>query len=103
MRKFYEKSELWFAITWIILYVVAMGNLRNNFGDESPYSMLGVLVIAVTLTVFIVKNRLTVKYGLIRCSDGRKFLYFMPFVLLCTMNLWFGLPEKSSETNINII
>ena len=90
MRKFYEKSELWFAITWIIVYVAAMGNLRNKFGDESPYSMLGVLLIAVLLTVFIVKNRLTVKYGLIRCSGGKKFLYFIPFVLLCTVNLWFG-------------
>ena len=59
MRKFYEKSEIWFAVTWIIIYVVVMGNLRNNFGDESPYSMLGVLIIAAILTVFIAKNRLT--------------------------------------------
>lgn len=39
MKKFYEKSETWFAITWIIIYVVIMGNLRSNFGDESPYSL----------------------------------------------------------------
>lgn len=90
MKKFYEKSEIWFSITWIILYVVVMGNLRNNFGDESPYSLLGVLIIAAILTVFIVKNRLTEKYGLIRCADSKKFLYFIPFVLLCTVNLWFG-------------
>ena len=90
MKKFYEKSEIWFAITWIILYVVVMGNLRKNFGDESPYSLLGVLIIAAILTVFIVKNRLTEKYGLIRSADSKKFLYFIPFVLLCTVNLWFG-------------
>ena len=76
---------------WIIIYVVVMGNLRSNFGDESPYSMLGVLIIAAILTVFIVKNRLTEKYGLIPCVDSKKFLYFIPFVLLCTVNLWFGL------------
>lgn len=91
MKKFYEKSEIWFAVMWIIIYVVAMGNLRSNFGDESPYSMLGVLIFAAILTVFIVNNRLTEKYGLIRCSDSQKYLYFIPFVLLGTVNLWFGI------------
>lgn len=91
MKKFYEKSEIWFAVMWIIIYVVVMGNLRNNFGDESPYSMLGVLIISAILTLFIVKNRLTEKYGLVLCSDSKKYLYFIPFVLLGTVNLWFGI------------
>ena len=91
MKKFYEKSEIWFAVTWIIIYVVVMGNLRNNFGDESTYSMLGVLIIAAILTMFIVKNRLTEKYGFVLCSDSKKYLYFIPFVLLCTVKLWFGI------------
>ena len=43
----------WLAVTWIIIYAVVMGNLRNNFGDESPYFMLGMLIIATILTVFI--------------------------------------------------
>ena len=30
-----------------------MGNLRNNFGDESPYSLLGVLIIAAIFTVLM--------------------------------------------------
>ena len=49
----HEKSKIWFSIAWIILYVVVMGNLRNNFGDESPYSLLGVLIIASIFTVFM--------------------------------------------------
>ena len=90
MKKIYEKSEIWFAVMWIIIYVVVMGNLRNNFGDESLYSVFGVLTIAAILTVFIVKNRLTKKYGLVCCSDSKKYLYFIPFVLLGSVNLWFG-------------
>ena len=61
MKKFYEKSELWFSITWIIIYVAIMGNLRNNFGDESIFSLLGVLIIAAILTIFILKNDLKIK------------------------------------------
>lgn len=90
MRKLYEKSEIWFAVAWIIIYVVVMGNLRNNFGDESLYSMLGILVIAGALTAFIAGNKLTRKYGLVLWKDSKKYLYFIPFILLCTVNLWFG-------------
>ena len=36
MKKLYEKSELWFAILWIIAYCVVCGTVRGNFGDESP-------------------------------------------------------------------
>ncbi len=90
MKNFYEKSEIWFGVAWIIIYVVVMGNLRGNFGDESPYSMLGALIIAIILTAFIVKNNLGKKYGLVLVSDSRKYLYFIPLVLLCTVNLWFG-------------
>ena len=91
MKKFYEKSEIWFAVAWIIIYVVVMGNLRNNFGDESPYSALGMIAIAGVLTIFIVKNKLGKKYGLVSVLNNKKFLYFIPFVLLCTVNLWFGI------------
>lgn len=91
MKHYYEKSEIWFAITWIIIYVVVMGNLRNNFGDESPYSMVAILIIAGVLTAFILKNKLAEKYGLILWSNSKKYLYFIPFVLLFTVNLWFGI------------
>lgn len=91
MKKFYKKSEIWFAITWIIIYVIVMGTLRNNLGDESLYSTIGLLVIAGILTIFIVKNKLRKKYGLINnLSERKKYLYYIPFVLLCSVNLWVG-------------
>ena len=76
MKKFYEKSELWFSITWIIIYVAIMGNLRNNFGDESIFSLLGVLIIAAILTIFILKNDLKEKYGLVLCKNAKRFSIF---------------------------
>lgn len=90
MKKLYEKSEIWFAVAWIIVYVVVMGNLRGNFEDESLYSMLAALVMAVVLTAFIVRNKLTDRFGLVLWTDSRRYLYFVPFMLLCTVNLWFG-------------
>ena len=59
MKKLYDKSEIWFAVVWIIIYVVLMGNLRNIFGDESIISLTVLLIIAALITCFIIKNKLT--------------------------------------------
>ena len=91
MKKYYEKNELWFAITWIIIYVAVMGNLRNQFGDASIYTLLGLAVVTGVLMLFVVKNKLTEKYGFVRVKDSRKFLYFIPIAVLCTLNLWCGI------------
>ena len=61
MKKLYDKSEIWFAVVWIIIYVVLMGNLRNIFGDESIISLTVLLIIAALITCFIIKNKLTEK------------------------------------------
>ena len=91
MKKLYEKSEIWFAVVWIIIYVVVMGNLQANFGDESPISTIGLAVISVILFVFIRKNDLMEKYGLIGWKDSKQYLFFIPFLLLVTVNFWGGI------------
>lgn len=90
MKKFYEKSEIWFAVMWIIIYVVVMGNLRNNFGDDSIYSLIALVAIAGAITWFIIKNKLTEKYGFIKVKGLKKYLFFVPFIILMSVNLWFG-------------
>lgn len=90
MKKFYEKSEIWFAVTWIIIYVMVMGNLRNMFGDGSIYTLIGLMAISVSLLLFVIKNRLTGKYGFVRVRESKRFLYFLPLAVLCTLNLWCG-------------
>lgn len=90
MKKIYEKSEIWFAVAWIILYVVVMGDFRDSFGDENIYTTLGLLAIAAALLLFMLKNSLGVKYGLVRTHDSRRLLYFLPMVIPCTLNLWCG-------------
>lgn len=91
MKKLYEKSEIWFAVIWIVIYVVVMGNLRTKFGDDSIFSLIGLSAISLLLTLFIVKNKLCNKYGLTFFPDGKPYLYFIPFVLLCSINLWNGI------------
>ena len=81
MKKLYEKSEIWFVVGWIMIYVIVMGNMRANFGESSVLSLLALLLIAGAITLFILKNNLTEKYGL-KNGNPKGCLFFIPFVLL---------------------
>ena len=52
--------------------------------------MLYLLFLTLLITFFICKNGLAEKYGLTSWSNSRKFLYFFPFIVLISVNLWFG-------------
>lgn len=91
MKKLYEKSEILFAVFWIVVYTVSMGNLRN-LGDDSPYMMLGLIVISALMLLFVWKNGLTQKYGLAAwAKNNRAMLWFIPLWVIASCNLWGGI------------
>lgn len=87
MKKFYEKSEMGFAIAAILLYVIPTANLRARLDFESPVVTLWLLALTALFAGFLVKNRLCEKYGLTRWPSGHGYLYFVPFLLIGLMNL----------------
>ena len=94
MKKIYEKSELRFAIIWIVVYCV-LQSLANSINEEIgvEYSASAVLCViqAVILFLFIWKNGLSERYGLCKSSvPARKLLYYVPLIILATVNLWNG-------------
>ena len=96
MRKLYEKSEITFAVFWIVLYTVSMGLLRN-LGDDSPYMTIGLVVISVLMFLFVWKNGLLEKYGLSGwAGNSRVMLWFLPLWIVTTLNLWGGITPRFS-------
>ena len=94
MKEFYRKNELLFAIFWIVLYTVSMGLLRN-LGDDSPYMMIGLIVISVLMFLFVWKNGLMEKYGLAGwAKNSRAMLWFLPLWIITTLNLWGGVTPR---------
>lgn len=94
MKKFYEKHELLFAIFWIVVYTVAMGNLRN-LGDDSPWMMLGLIVISALMFLFVRKNGLMEYYGLSGwAKNNRAMLWFIPLWIIASCNLWGGVAPE---------
>jgi membrane protease YdiL (CAAX protease family) len=91
MKKLYEKNEILFAILWILIYAVGMGTLQNNFGLDSLWHMLGLIVISAVIFLFVKKNGLMEKYGLAGwAKNSRAMLWFIPLWLLSCMNLFSG-------------
>ena len=91
MKKMYEKSEITFAILWIVIYAVGMGTLQNNFGLDSLWHMLGLIVISAAIFLFVKKNGLMEVYGLAGwAKNSRAVLWFVAVWFLSCMNLLSG-------------
>lgn len=86
MKKLYEKNELHFAIGLIIVYCVLAGNVRGNFGDAGLPTLLVNGGLTAVIALFLIRNGLCGKYGLLRLPKGRPFLYFFPLVILGLLN-----------------
>lgn len=83
-----------FAILWIVIYTVSMGILRN-LGDDSPWMMLGLIVISVLMFVFVWKNGFMEKYGLAGwAKNSRAMLWFIPLWIIASCNLWGGISPE---------
>ena len=94
MKKLYEKSELTFAIVWIVVYCV-LQSLANPLGKEIgiEYAASAVFCIlqSIVLLAYIRKNNLMKKYGLCKSPvPAGRFLYYVPLIVLVSGNLWNG-------------
>lgn len=95
MMKLYKKSEISFAILWIVAYVV-LTSLADQLSEAVGVvkSATAVLHIAMTLILFfwIWKNDLQEKYGFCRSAvPARHFLYYLPLVLIASTAFWGGI------------
>ena len=95
MTKLYKKSEITFAILWIVAYVV-LSSLADQLSEELGIvkSVTAALHIVMSLILFfwIKKNDLGVKYGF--CSSkvpAKRFLYYLPLVIIASTSLWSGI------------
>ena len=94
LKKLYEKSEIWFAVAWIIAYVVLAStgdNVSADLGIDKIVTLPILIAMSAILYFFVRKNGLTEKYGLCRPKlPAAKMLYYIPLLVLLTANLWYG-------------
>lgn len=94
MKKLYEKNELTFAIMWIVIYCVLQSSanpLNRIIGTEYSASAFFCVLQTCILFAFIHKNNLRKRYGLCKPPvPARRFLYYVPLLVLVSGNLWNG-------------
>ena len=94
MKTFYEKNELTFAIVWIVVYCVlqSLANpLNKAIGVAYAASAAFCVLQAVVLFTFIRKDNLQKQYGFCKSPvPARRFLFYVPLVILASGNLWNG-------------
>lgn len=94
MNNIYKKSEITFAILWIVLYIVSLSiadNISTAIGIEKLITLPVCIVLATILMIWIYKNGHLGKYGL--CASrvpASQLLFYIPLALLISVNLWFG-------------
>lgn len=109
IKKLYEKSEIWFAIAWIIAYVVLASvgdNLSTKIGIMKIATLPILILLSAILYFFVRNNGLTKKYGLCKPqAPAAKMLFYVPLIILLTANLWYGvaLNTSSLETQLYVL
>lgn len=77
----------------------------NNFGITSYKSMLINITFSLFLIILIIKLKRTKYYGLTKVKETKKYLYFIPLIIISTVNLWngFNINNTTKEIIFNTI
>ena len=95
MTKLYKKSEITFAILWIVAYVVLSSladRLSESLGLAKSVTAALHIVMCLVLFFWIRRNKLGEKYGFCRSAvPAKKFLYYLPLVVIASTAFWGGI------------
>ena len=94
LKKLYDKSKIWFAVLWIIVYCVLMsvGDAISRWvGIEKSITLVIGIVLSVIILLFLNKNELFLDYGLCAPkSSAKSMLYYLPVIVMLSVNIWYG-------------
>lgn len=100
MKKLFEKHETAFCIFLIVIYIVVNSVCVQNFGNTSLVSFIVNTVLSVCLTVIMLVLKRTEYYGLTKVKNAKQYLYFLPLVVIVSVNLWNGFNINNSPGEI---
>ena len=100
MKKELEKHEFKITIFMIVIYLVLNSICINNFGDKHFITAICNILLSLGIILFILKNNLVSYYKLDKFPKLKQFLYFIPLLLLMSVNLWTGININNSILEI---
>ena len=105
MERVFNKHEMLFTIALIVIYVVANSYLMQNFGYTSIQSVIVDTILSILILSFVIVIKRVKFYGLTRANNPKKFLYFIPLMIISLFNLRNGIHigNSSSEITFHIL
>lgn len=94
MKKFFDKSEIWFAIVAIIIYTFGHSitdELSVDIGVTKLITLIFDIIYTLVIVYFIKKNKLAKYYKINKSEQNAKeSLYYIPLLILAFHNIFFG-------------
>ncbi len=91
MKKIFEKHESLFCILLIVFYVVINSYCMQNFGLTDYRTAIINTIFSVAVLALIISLKRVSYYGLTKVTNLKGYLYFLPLLLIVSVNLWNGL------------
>lgn len=100
MKKIFEKHETLFCILLIVFYIIVNSYCIQNFGIEDYRSTIINTIFSLVLIFVIVKLKRVSYYGLTKVRNLKRYLYFIPLLLIISVNLWNGININNTPNEI---
>ena len=100
MKKIFEKHETLFCILLIVIYILVNLYCIQNFGIEDYRSAIINTIFSIALIVLMIILKRTSYYGLTKVTNLKAYLYFIPLLLIISVNLWTGININNTVSEI---
>ena len=100
MTKIFEKHETLFCMLLIVIYIAVNSVCVQNFGNTSYVSFIVNTTLSVCLIVLMAVLKRTTYYGLTKAKNAKQYLYFIPLIIIVSVNLWNGFNINNSTSEI---
>ncbi len=100
LKKLFLKHETPMCILLIILYVIINSYCVQNFGVTDYRSAVINTAFSIALIILTIALKRISYYGLTKAENTKKFLYFLPLILIVSVNLWSGININNTPKEI---
>lgn len=100
MNKLFEKHETLFCMLLIVFYIVINSVCVQNFGYTSWVSFIANTIFSACLIALVLSLKKSTYYGFTKIQNLKQFLFFIPLVLIISVNLWSGFNTKHPTSEI---
>jgi len=91
MKKIFKKHETLFCILLIVMYILLNSYSIQNFGIDDYRSVIINTIISIFLIILMIILKRVKYYGITKITNLKKYLYFIPLILIISVNLWSGI------------